>query len=407
MHFFTSVTANYIPKARILAKTLKQYNPTAYFILALSDNLPEHFNLEDEPFDDILLTDQLPIIESPKSFFFRHNITEVCTAVKPGCALYIMEKFGAEKVCYLDPDIAVFSELIEVEEALNTYSMIFTPHTTIPEERENYIVGNEILFLKRGTYNLGFFAVKNDEEGKKFLSWWNKRLMKFCLDDDYTLLELLDEQGLLGLFTDQKWIDLVPSLFDNYHILKHPGYNVSTWNLSNRIVTKDKNGLYLVNGEPLRFFHFSGVDSGAHSIVLSQLNDFYPHTKTVNEISKWYLEQEKLAGEDEWKKVEWKYTRYENGLIIPKVHRKIMLIRRDTHPYFSNPLEVHEGFCFYNWMMNEYGEYIASKKVEASHIYQKKDSLVIKCLKKFIRKFVPEKSRLYNKLKRIWKAIKS
>ena len=406
MHFFTSVTANYIPKARVLAKTLKNHDPEAYFILALSDNLPSHFNIEEEPFDDIIFTDTLPGIENPKSFFFRHNITEICTAVKPGCALYIMDRYQADKVCYLDPDIAVFSELVEVKDALDCYSMVFTPHTTVPEEKENYIVGNEILFLKRGCNNLGFFAVKNDEEGRKFLSWWNARLMKFCLDDDYTLDKLLSEQNLLGLFTDQKWIDLVPSFFDNYLILKHPGYNVSTWNLSHREITTDSQGKYLVNGEPLRFFHFSGVDSGAHSYVLAQLNGIYPHTKAALPLSKWYMDQQEAAGQNEWKNVEWKYARYNNGELIPKIHRKIMLIRRDVIPHFENPFEIFDGFCYYNWMMNEYGAYIAEVLHEERNTDGKPDGAFISLIKRLVFRFVPADSKLYAKLRKIWKALK-
>lgn len=406
MYFFTSITANYIPKARIVATTLKQCDPEAFFILALSDNLPPDFNKDTEPFDDIIFTDELPMLDKPKAFFFRHNVTEICTAVKPGCALYIMDKYSADKVCYLDPDIAVFSKLFEVEESLDTYSMVFTPHTTIPEEKENYIVGNEILFLKRGTNNLGFFAVKNDDEGRSFLSWWSKRLMVFCLDDDYTMKELLEEQNLMGLFTDQKWIDLVPSFFDNYLILKHPGYNVSTWNLSHRIITKEKSGEYFVNGQPLRFFHFSGVDSGAHTAVLNQLVEVYPETALALELSKWYLVQEEKHGQSTFKKMEWKYARYSNGELIPKIHRKIMLIRRDTFKYFDDPFEIHDGFCYYNWMIGEYGEYI--EQVSGEHIEKVhcRDGLFVRGIKKIVKSFVKVDSRLYMKLKKIWYAIR-
>lgn len=406
MYFFTSITVNYIPKARIVATTLKQCDPDAIFILALSDNLPADFNKDTEPFDEILFTDELPIFDNPKSFFFRHNITEICTAVKPGCALHIMDKYSADKVCYLDPDIAVFSKLSEVEESLDTYSMVFTPHTTIPEEKENYIVGNEILFLKRGTNNLGFFAVKNDDEGRSFLSWWNKRVMMFCLDDDCTLKELLEEHSLIGLFTDQKWIDLVPSFFDNYLILKHPGYNVSTWNLSHRIITKSEFGDYYVNGQPLRFFHFSGVDSGAHTAVLNQLVEGYPKTALTLELSKWYLNQEEKCGQSTFKNMEWKYARYSNGELIPKIHRKIMLVRRDTFKYFDDPFEIQGNFCYYNWMIGEYGEYI--EQVTGEHIEKThcRDSTFVRGLKKIVKFFVKEDCILYMKLKKIWHAIK-
>ena len=61
------------------------------------------------------------------------------------------------------------------------------------------------------------------------------------------------------MFTDQRWVDFVPSFFD-HHILKDPGYNVAYWNLHGREVFSDGDR-YLVDGVPLRFFHFSGFDA--------------------------------------------------------------------------------------------------------------------------------------------------
>ena len=62
-----------------------------------------------------------------------------------------------------------------------------------------------------------------------------------------------------GLFTDQKWIDLVPGLFPRVRIVRSPAYNVAYWNLSHRAVTK-VDEQYSVDGDPLCFFHFSGFD---------------------------------------------------------------------------------------------------------------------------------------------------
>jgi glycosyltransferase involved in cell wall biosynthesis len=58
------------------------------------------------------------------------------------------------------------------------------------------------------------------------------------------------------LFTDQRWIDLVPGYFSPF-ILTDPGYNVAYWNLDSRKLTGTDDE-WRVDGGPLRFFHFSG-----------------------------------------------------------------------------------------------------------------------------------------------------
>ena len=60
-----------------------------------------------------------------------------------------------------------------------------------------------------------------------------------------------------GLFTDQKWIDDVPSKFEGVFVINHPGYNVAYWNLMQREV-KVIDGKITVNSKPMYFFHFSG-----------------------------------------------------------------------------------------------------------------------------------------------------
>ena len=64
------------------------------------------------------------------------------------------------------------------------------------------------------------------------------------------------------MFTDQRWVDFVPSFFDHY-ILKDPGYNVAYWNLHGRARDAPTAIDISWTASPLRFFHFSGFDSGS------------------------------------------------------------------------------------------------------------------------------------------------
>lgn len=351
--YFTSITAHYLAKARIMAKTLKLHNPDAAVMLVVSGDLPEGFRRENEPFDDVLLTEDLDLPDK-KGFFFKHNVTELCTAVKAAAALKIMELHRADKVVYLDPDIAVFDSLAPLAEWLDQTSILLIPHQTVPEEDHRFIIGNEVLFLKRGTFNLGFFGVRNDETGRRFLSWWNSRLMHYCADDNDEHLPLQQESRTLGLFTDQKWVDLVPSFFDRYLIIKDPGYNVATWNLSRHALERSAEGKYLVDGHPLRFFHFSGVDSGAHAVVLDLVVDYNPKARAALEVSSWYRNE--LAGSEDgvFLKLPGKYARYSDGKPIPSLHRRVYLVRRDVQHHFPDPFLVDRDSCYRDWVLHEY-----------------------------------------------------
>ncbi|MDR0617984.1 MAG: hypothetical protein LBG23_04440, partial [Endomicrobium sp.] len=323
MHFFTSITTNYIPKARVLAKTLKKYNSDCIMHIVVSDDLPRNFDISTEPFDFVWFSEDFIKTENNNKWFFIHNVVELCTAVKAAAALHIFEKMSINKLIYLDPDIAVFSNLEELFVMLDDNSVLLTPHMTEPAKSEVFINADETCCLSHGIYNLGFFAVKNDTNGLKFLNWWNDRLMKWCYDDIPK-----------GLFTDQKWIDLAVLFFDFIKIIKDVEYNVATWNLETRKLTGSiQNGLF-VNGKVLKFFHFTGFDSGAHREVLSY------HAKKgedVWKLSVWYEQMLDLNGQSKLGDNTYKYAFYDNGEKILQVHRIVFRERKDVYNYFDNP----------------------------------------------------------------------
>src|SRR5205807_5723505 len=135
---------------------------------------------------------------------------ELCTAVK-GPFLDQLCSEGYEKIIYLDPDTCVFNSLRDVEELLDRYDIILTPHQLTPDNEPGAIVDNEIMSLATGIYNLWFIAVSTRSEARRFAAWWSRRLLLFCRDDIPR-----------GLFVDQRWCDHVPSFFENVHVLRDP-----------------------------------------------------------------------------------------------------------------------------------------------------------------------------------------
>ena len=97
-----------------------------------------------------------------------------------------------------------------------------------------------------GAYNLGFIAL-GAWTPTSCLDWWSERLEHDCLIDPER-----------ARFVDQRWIDLVPGLFEPTSCattrvqrrLLEPPAPTGTWDGER----------YLVDGQPLRFFHYSGFD---------------------------------------------------------------------------------------------------------------------------------------------------
>ncbi len=166
IHIFTVCAANYIPKARVLAKSVKKFHPLIPFHLFLNDSIPPGFSLKDEPFDNIVTISQLDIPDFQR-WVFKHSVVELCTAIKPIAFQYISQNYNCHSIIFFDPDIVVFSPLDDLFSHFNHASILLTPHQLQPEKTHSAVADNEICFLRYGTFNLGFLGVKNSPlEGK-------------------------------------------------------------------------------------------------------------------------------------------------------------------------------------------------------------------------------------------------
>jgi len=325
IHCFTSASFAYLDRVRVLGQTLRRHHPDWTFWLCLVDREPEDFSLdiEAEPFDAVVRIEDLGI-PNLQSWMFEHDVVELCTAVK-GRMLERLLEGDTAGVIYLDPDIAVINDLSQVAQLLETHDVILTPHLVKPEETIGAILDNEIGSLKHGVYNLGFVAVANTEGGRAFANWWSERLRRFCFDDIAN-----------GLFTDQRWCDLVPALFSNVHVLRDPGYNVASWNLSGRPLSFRHDGSIMAGDVPLRFFHFTKVP-GVGEIMLDR---YAGGRLAVFELLTWYLSRLKanavLGLPSQW----WAFGQYRDGSKIPRKHRIAYRSQETLRKRFPHPFDM-------------------------------------------------------------------
>jgi glycosyltransferase involved in cell wall biosynthesis len=335
IHVFTSVISNYLPKARVLAQSVKRNLPDCIFHLVLADHVPPDFDLKNEPFDALIGMDDLGM-ENPKSWVFQHSIVETCTGVKGFALQRLLDRKDCEAVLYFDPDIVVLHPLDMLLESLERASVVLTPHLTEPEKNRVAIEDNELSALRHGVYNLGFLGVRACAEGRRFADWWAKRLEYYCYDDIPR-----------GIFTDQRWVDLAPGYFDALKILRDPGYNVCTWNLTHRSVAGNMRDGFTVNGQPLYFYHFSGLDSGAQKAMLDRYGSKMP---ALYELRDWYLAECDRMGQRESENIPWIYDFFDNGEPVTADQRKLYRQRADLQKAFPNPFSAKSARrSYFRW----------------------------------------------------------
>jgi hypothetical protein len=339
---YTSFTFSYLSRARILAQTLKLAHPDWWIYALLVDEVPDGFDAKAglSDFDEVMFSDELPLPRY-RAWLFKHDIVEACTAVKGHMLVHLLEQ-GWEKVVYLDPDIGVFDSLSGIVDRLDTSSIILTPHQVDPNLTDISIRDNEITSLQYGVYNLGFVAVRNDTNGHAFASWWAAQLYRACYDEVES-----------GIFTDQKYCDLVPSFFDKVFVDRDPGYNVASWNLSRRSITFPGDGRILVNESPLKFYHFTKIGSAGDGMTERYAGD----NTEVFEVWNWYkraLIKNTLQGIPNRY---WRYNTFTNGVKILKQARVFYRSRSDLMEYFDDPFEAN-GNSLYNWLKRERGDLV-------------------------------------------------
>lgn len=332
---FTSAALNYLPKVMVLSSSIKKYHPewSFYFILIEKDGT----SLESiEGVNGVLTPSKLPI-PNLRSFYFKYNLVEFATAIKPFAITYFFETINCEAVLYFDPDIVIFSRLDDLVSHFQEASILLTPHLSRPETDLEAIVDNEICSLKHGVYNLGFIGVKNDTIGRNFVRWWGERLRYFCLAEPEK-----------GLWVDQRWVDLVPAFFEKVKVIRDSRFNVAPWNLSQRELTGSIDSGIFVDGKPLGFYHFTGFDSGAHEAMVDK---YAPQNKTLKELIGWYKGKIRLFE----KAIQWTLdteNTFDNGIPIKRVYREIYRRRLDLQVAFPDPY-VTKGKSFYRWLKTQ------------------------------------------------------
>ena len=259
MDALTICATNYLPFAKILADSFLKFHPHSKFYLLLVDGDVFEVAVDQSPETTIIKPSDLDLdAEVFTRMSIYYDVTELSTALKPLGLKYLLDT-GSDIAVYLDPDIEVFSELVEISNHLEDANIALTPHSLHEIPNDGLRPTNSDI-MASGTFNLGFIAVRKSEESYEFLSWWHEKLIFDCISDVEK-----------NLFTDQRWIDFVPSYFQ-FSIIRNYGYNVAYWNLQERKLSQN-DGVTFANEDRLSFFHFSGFNPSTPWILSKHVAD--------------------------------------------------------------------------------------------------------------------------------------
>ena len=239
-NFVTIATQDRAAQSRIFARSARQCHPEARLTVLVLDS-DESPGIFADCYDLVISAEELSL-SGLADMRFRYSIAELCFALKPWLIRHVSEKLPDEPIYYFDSDIELFTPLAEAEAALaRGANLVLTPHILEPAPDQD----RERAFLRSGSFNAGFLAVAPSAPARAFVAWWCDRVRTGCTNDH--------PQGMYG---DQKWLELAPSICDGVVILRHPGYNFAYWNAHERPLSC-LGGAWTAAGWPLRFVHYS------------------------------------------------------------------------------------------------------------------------------------------------------
>lgn len=355
---FTIVSNNYLHFARTLLQSVAQHHPQAarYCVIVDRDMAPAQA-LADEftavPVQALSLPDG-------DDFLFQYTVLELNTAVKPWALEHLMNQ-GFDQVLYIDPDIRLYRPLEHVTALLESQAdIVLTPHLTSPMTDDKR--PTELDIRVAGTYNLGFCAMRRSDSALRCLRWWQGKLRQECV----VAIER-------GIFVDQSWMDLVPGLFDRVAILRHPGYNAAYWNVAQRPVSRDGGGGWMVSGQPLHFYHYSGLNPRDPAPVSKHQNrlSFDNIGTDAKALHEEYAAMVMANGMAQYSALRYAFDRYDDGApILPSDRTRFRLSEEVRRACAGRPFAQGRGVSLHH------DETTADLSLDPVHVKQVQSAFV-------------------------------
>jgi hypothetical protein len=140
------VARNYLPQARVLARSFRAHHPGGRVVVLVLDAevAPEEHEApgrggtrrDDEPFT-VLAPSELGLDPAElRRMGTIYDVLELATALKPFLLRHLVVDRGEPTATYLDPDIEVFAPLDDLDELALAHGLVLTPHRLVPLDED-------------------------------------------------------------------------------------------------------------------------------------------------------------------------------------------------------------------------------------------------------------------------------
>jgi hypothetical protein len=332
----TIVTKPYLSHARVVARSFRAFHPEVPFFVLLADEVEGLFDPAGEPFRLLQLADVgVPALERIRFHYAQQPFSYALTP-------YLLARLlalGAKRVLFFKQESLILDSHDDVLDLLDRHAIVLTPHLTAPLSGPDR-VAREMVILQSGAFNVGMLGVSASREADRFLRWWQTRAYDHCL---HAVPE--------GMHYEQRWLDLVPSYFDNVHLLRDSRFNVAHWNLPDRLV-EIRDGLVFVDGRRCCLFRFSGYEPERPEV----LTKYSPRLTAGNagraaDVFARFHQELAREGYEETSRWPYAYATFDNGVEIPEFVRTLARRMGAAMERFGDPRQTRGRTSFFAWLM--------------------------------------------------------
>jgi glycosyltransferase involved in cell wall biosynthesis len=329
-------TRNFIPYAKLTARSFLAHHPEFQVFLLLVDGEPQ--DAKAFPEGHIVLPSELSLHDAGW-YAAKFTASEFSNALKPAFLRYLAG--FATNAIYLDCDIAVFSRLTEMIDMLERHVLVLVPHalSPLPRPEQFWTHPTRADLFNAGLINAGSFAMRL-AECQEFLALWDEA--NFAPGAFYEAA---------GYQTDQQNLNWALVTVPGAGVLRETRYNVAYWNLHDRDFRFQSAGSrqcqFQVSQRPLGFFHFSGYDiyerlrlsrhDGRHSVY---------NLPAVAEILNWYSDQILSCSSAALLHEPYRFERLANGFQMNRFVRELLKKFEAYMPKFDcQTVAGADGLC--------------------------------------------------------------